>query len=354
MQQLTLKYKSTQTVGLGGSRNARRSANIALGAALLAAVALVAGTLAGCDSPYNGAPPESGSLRISIGSGNGLQPLSLLPDTSMVPAEYRLRGSGPAQTSFETATTGGLLDVHDLQIGEWRIEVSAVNGDDLEIGYGAATVMVEAAVRNEIALSVRPLSGTGLLSLTVGWPADQLQAPAISAALTDRDGTSRSLQFESVAAGQAEYHDPAVDAGYYTLVLQLSEGDSVVAGAVETVRIVRDAHTEGSFRFDDLNHPTGTVDIIVAQQMDQPLEVELSGAADLLPYGGSMSVSASVANAGDAQLQFSWYLNGAPLAQTASVQLGADLSAGTYRLDVVAFAADGLRSGSATHGFRVE
>lgn len=349
MQQLMSISKSTPSVSGGGSWETRRMRRIALVVALLAGIVLV-----GCDQPYDGVRAESGSLRVSIGSGADLQPLTLLPDTSMDPAEYRLRGSGPSGASFETSTTGGVLDIHELRSGEWQIEVSAVNGEGLEIGYGGATVTVEAGMMNEVAVSVRPLEGTGSLSLYVSWPAAEVQNAAIDATLTNRDGRSQSLLFESGTAGEASYSNGAIDAGYYSLVLQLRDGETVVAGAVETVRIVQDGHTQGTFSFDDLNHPTGDVDIVVTPEMDDPLEVELSGATEVLAYGSSMTPSASVNNAGSAEVVYTWYLNGGFLADGQSLQFGADLAVGSYRLDVVAFTADGRRSGSVTHTFRVE
>jgi hypothetical protein len=47
-----------------------------------------------------------------------------------------------------------------------------------------------------------------------------------------------------------------------------------------------------------------------------------------------------------------WYVNGQS-AGTGALYTGENLQAGVYRLDAVAFSADGSRSGSATHSFRV-
>lgn len=349
MQQLMRIYKSQPPVTMGGNGGTRHLRYIALLAALLAGIAL-----AGCDQPYDGVRSESGSLRVSIGEGAGLQPLTLLPDTSMEPTEYRLRGSGPLGASFETTTTGGVLDIHDLRGGEWRIEVTAVNGDGLEIGYGDATVGVEPGMINEVAVSVRALSGTGTLSLQVSWPAAEVQNASLAATLTGRDGQSQQLQFAANGTGGAAYTNDALDAGYYTLVIQLFDGDNVVAGAVETVRIVQDGHTEGTFSFDDLNHPTGDVDIAVSPEMDEPLELELTGTAEVLAFGSTKNVSATAENAGSAEVVYTWYVNGAHVGDGASQQVGTGLAVGSYRLDVVAFSADGRRSGSLTHRFRVE
>lgn len=214
---------------------------------------------------------------------------------------------------------------------------------------------VEPGGQAAVSIAVRPLSGTGLLSLWLSWPADQVSAPAVTASLTALAGQPQALHFAlDQAAGTADYHNAEINAGYYTLALQLTDGGTVVAGAVETVRIVRNGHTEGQFSFDDLNHPTGNIDIIVSPDMDEPLDVQIEGAATMVAYGESQSATAAVDNADGAELEYAWYLNGGHVGDGASVVLDSALALGSYRLDLVVFTADGSRSGSASHSFRVE
>ncbi|TVR35350.1 MAG: hypothetical protein EA404_00845 [Spirochaetaceae bacterium] len=318
-----------------------------------AALALI--VFAGCDLPHSNAPAEHGSLRITISSQDGMQPLTLLPDASMEPAFYAISGSGPFGESFETTTSGGAAEISGLRAGEWEIEVSAVNAEQTEIGYGKSTVAVEPGGQAAVSIAVRPLSGTGSLSLWLSWPADQVSAPAVTASLTAPAGQPQPLQFAlDQAAGTADYHNAETEAGYYTLALQLTDDGAVIAGAVETVRIVRNGHTEGHFSFDDLNHPTGTVDIIVSPDMEDPLEVQIDGAAAVVAYGESQSAAALVTNADGAELDYAWYLNGSHVGAAATVVLDSTLQRGSYRLDLVVFAAGGSRSGSASHSFQVE
>ncbi len=327
-------------------------------ARLLAAVitALAVASLGACDMPHtdNGAEEESGALRLTIHSGDSLGALTLLPDKDMEPAEYRISGTGPGDAGFETSTSGGTQEFRDLSRGEWEIEVSAFNADEEEIGYGRQTVEINNGETAEVGITVRALSGTGSLSLSVVWPGGEVGAAEVVATLTDSGGESQSLSFENTAEGAAEYSGSEIAAGYYTLVLQLKDGEHVVAGAVDSVRIVQDGLTEGEFNFEDLNHPTGEIEIIVVPEMDDPLEVEISGAGETLAYGESMTVEAVVENADGAILVYEWYLNGAPVGSESSLTFGYNLSEGSYRLDLVVFAEDGQRSGSAAHNLTVE
>ncbi len=349
MQCSTPMYKSKRTADLNGSMRRRVASRFAIVLALLATAAIVA-----CDMPHTEAPEDTGSLLVTIESGGSLGALTLLPGTSMEPAEYRIIGNGPSGASFETRTSGGFSEIQDLRLGEWQIEVSAFNADEEEIGYGNGTVEIENGQTAELNVVVRALSGTGSLSLSVVWPADEVENGEIAATLASSDGDSEALAFDTVANGEAAFFSDEIDAGYYTLILQLLEDGHVVAGAVDTVRIVQDGVTEGSFSFEDLNHPTGDIDIIVVPEMDEPLEVAIIGGTETLGYGESMTVSAEVENAGDSALEYTWYLNGAAVGSEASLTVGDDLSPGSYRLDVVVFTEDGQRSGSDSHNFAVE
>lgn len=317
-----------------------------------AALFFAAMSLSGCDIPTSVETAESGSLRVNIDE-RSVAPRSLLPVIDMDPAVYRIKGSGPDGEAFQADSAGGGSDFHDLAPGVWLISVSAINLDGDEIGYGEKAVLVEKAKFVAVTIKVVPFSGTGSLSLSVSWPAEAVSGAGVSASLTGAGGAAVPLEFE-IGAGSASYYGAAIDSGYYTLILQLLEEGSVVAGVVETVRIVKDALTEGVFNFADLNYPTGDVSIDITVDLDVPLEVAITGVPAVLPYGTAINASSAVSNAGGSDLVYSWYLNGSPVAGSGTVSFGADLWRGFYRLDVVVFTADGLRSGSASYSFTVE
>jgi len=357
MQQRKNSSKSIYATGL----NERRRAGAVLKAAVVIGVLAGIG-LAACDVPVGEVrqdPETRGALRVAIQqaggeTAGGLGALAASSGVDMEPAAYRISGSGPSDASFETWSNGGTSDIGDLRTGEWLVEVSAFNAAEQEIGYGSHTVQISGAELATVSIVVRALSGTGSLSLSVIWDGEELAEPSIAAQLVAPAGESRELEFEITAPGAAEFSDSEIDSGYYTLILQLIDDGEIVAGAADTVRIVKDGHTEGAFNFEDLNHPTGDVDISVVSDLDDPLEVEINGAQSTIERGESMTADAWVENGGDAEIEYYWYLNGAPAGTDASVSVGAELSPGSYRLDVVARTADGRRSGSSTHSFTVE
>ena len=343
-----------KTIGIQKSNFLKRLFSEALTSVFISLTAtLILGLgLSGCNFPDSGIAADEGALRISIGTGTSAG-RSILPDINMDPVEYQISGSGPEGAVFETSTTGGDTFINSLAIGEWLISVTALNTEGVRIGYGESIVIIEGSKLVSVAINIQPLTGTGTLTLSVIWPDAEVTDPGLTALLTDSGGATQSLIF-NMGTGTAEYSNNAIAAGYYTLSLQLSEGEDVLAGVVDTVRIVQDAETVGTYSFTDLNHPTGDVDIIVIVDLDAPLEVTVTGAVDILSYGTDMTVQILIANPGDDIINYQWYLNGGFIGSGETLTFGMDLRRGTYRLDGVAITADGERSGSAFHIFPVE
>ncbi len=322
-----------------------------------AAVLLTAAlTIAACDQALQvevpgSADSDTGSLRVAIGSVEGL---SLVPDISMDIAYYEISGDGPTQQSFNLETGDSPVVVHELRVGAWSLTVDAYNETDDRIGTGTVAVTVEAGVVRGVSVTVRPLTGPGTLELEVSWLEELVTTPEVSGRLIAPDRSERVLSFEAVTEGSAEFADDGIDAGYYTLALQLRDDESVVAGAVQSVRIAEGARTHGSYSFTEIDETgSGGVDIVITPELDDPLVVSIQGGATSLTAGDAMSVRAETENAGGQEVFYSWYLNGDLAANGRTAEIGAELNTGTYRLDLIAFTSDGRRSGSAAHSFTV-
>ncbi len=324
-------------------------------AAVLAAAALA---IAACDNALQTATPGSqsnsdsstGALRLSIGTVGSL---GLVPDISMTPARYQISGVGPDDDEFGVETGDSTVTVSDLAIGTWSVTVDAFNDTDDHIGSGIGTVTVEAGRVSGLSLSVRPLSGPGTLELEVTWLEEALVEPAISARLIAPNRSERELEFTMAGGSAAEFQADDIDAGYYTLAMQLLDDEVVVTGAVQSVRIAEGARTHGSYEFYELNEAGGGVDIVITPELDEPLQVSISGAAEQIGTGESMAVTAETDNAGGDEVFYSWYVNGTPAGSGESAEIGSELPRGSYRLDAVAFSSDGCRSGSVSHSFTV-
>lgn len=325
---------------------------------VIAAALLVVAAAVSCRLPTLPTPQSShasglgGTLEIAI-AGNTAK--TLLPGIDMNIAGYQVQGVGPNGAIFSLSTSKTTNQVTGLVVGAWNVTVAALNGAGQNIGIGSSSVTLSSTDAVSLTITVTPIQGDGTLSLTTTWPASQVTSPSITASLLPPAGSAIPLTY-TIDSGTATVNDGSIPSGYYTLSQTLLSGGMVVMGAVEVVRIVAGQATSGTFDFSNANAVDPTLSVNITPAMSDPLPIALSGAASSITFGGSMTVTPSVAGySGNAT--FVYYLNGQAKASTNSASpswtLGSELAPGNYRLDVTAFSADGLRAGSATVTFAV-
>jgi len=304
---------------------------------------------AGCQSPIN--PEKIGSLSVTINDGVSR---SILPEISMNPASYELEGTGPNDASFtETVGSGSSATITDLAFGQWSVTATAFNSDGTAIGAGNGTVTVLSNSTVSLNITVVPFEGEGSLELDVIWPGAQIQTAQIESTLTPSSGESRDLAFTvNGEAGNASFSADDVASGYHTLILKLLDNGHLAIGAVEVVRIVADQSTSGILEFENVNQATGNIEVGITPEMNDPLDVSISGAELTKPENQSLDLSASVSNY-EGNVTYVWYVNATAVATGAAFTLDNSWAQGYYRVDVTAFSADGKRAGSATATIQV-
>lgn len=307
--------------------------------------ALIIMTLAiSCNMPDT----SVGSMNLLINNVDGR---SLLPDISMDADYYKITGNGPVNSSFTLDTSLEQNLIEDLAPGDWTISIDALNANGLVIGRGNGTETVNRGETINLNIAVTPLEGSGQLNLRVHWDTADLANPVVSGRLIPFIGSEIIPEFTESVPGSLN-STTTIEAGYYTLILQLLDTDTVVTGAVETVRIAAEQATTGSFDFTDVNGIGGTIDIGIDVELDNPIELSLAGTVDTIVMGSAMTVSAT-APLETETINYSWYINGSSTGSGSVITIGSALNPGIYRLDVIALTADGSRSGSTNHSFTI-
>jgi len=285
----------------------------------------------------------TGTLKVSI--AEEVSARTILPNISMDPAAYEVTGSGPQGAEFTETVTDESLTVESLPFGEWTVTVTALNENDTPIGEGSGTVTVHSNETSTLSVTVVPFAGEGSLSLSLNWNEGDVETPQVEASLQPAEGEARVLDF-TIDGSQASFSADDVAAGYHTLTVKLLDNGALTMGAVEVVRIVADAQTEGSFTFDEINKPGGSIEVHITPQLENPLEVSIEGAAETKPENQVMALSASVADYQE-NVSYVWYVNGNAAATGDSYSFDESWAQGYYRIDVTAFSTDGRRAGSA-------
>ena len=264
---------------------------------------------------------------------------TLTPPLLMEIASYDVSGSGPGGETFEQL---GIVEdatvVTGLTPGIWSVSVEGRNPDGIIVASGEASVEVLATAVASATITLTPLDGDGWLELSLQWPIDVLDDPSVEAHLV-AGADDQLLGFDLLADGSgAVYPDPEdppntnlFGSGYYLLTLKMFDGANQVWDWVEAVRILADQTTTGDYELQVSQINEGSLELIIEEDLQNPIDIELSGALSNLLPGTSMTVTATTSESVDS---YQWFLNGDPIAGATepSVTVGGGLANGTYRL----------------------
>jgi hypothetical protein len=245
--------------------------------------------------------------------------------------------------------------VDDLIPGIWTITAEAVNIQGYVIGEGSATDTIVAGQLTQITVTVTPLSGPGEFGVSLSWPGALVANPSVFAQM-QTVGSSVWFDLDFPITGNSATYNPTapfnpIFNGYYKMTIQLKDGDAVVWGAFEAVRILAGWKSEGSYPLteDDITPATGDVDIIIDPDLQNPIDIGFE--IDDEPYDPATDPREAIAT-GDTRVvkaipdppdpgdpiayTYEWYLNGAPLLgeDQPNITIGDGLGVGNYNLDV--------------------
>ena len=223
--------------------------------------------LAGCGFNQN---TGEGVIVLNISQGT-FSAKTIVPDIEMEIAYYMVYGTGPGEATFEelivpettaepvTVEMLATVEICWLAIGEWTITVKAFNENDEKIGEGTTedVVMVE---KNQIAyatVTVTPLTGKGQLKITLSWPSGIIGEPSVVGTLDEEAINFGEIEEGLVGEGVSTViyeslpidNEDALEAGYYSLIIKLKNGETVVWGAFEAVRIIAGEVTSEAYSY---------------------------------------------------------------------------------------------------------
>ena len=249
---------------------------------------------------------------------------------------FDIRFSGPGRTIIESITGNKKQLSVLLEAGDWTVEVSGKNTEGAEIASDVQTITITPDRTVEIYSRLSPSLEGGFLLLDITWSNGSLGEPVVKASLAGSDGSV--FQLPEIRVDSSGYLSTATyrgiaPAGYYTLAVQLLDGDAKVWGRVEFVHILNNKITSvlHSLKVDKDNHVVDGVQLSVGPEL--PFNITLIGVREILLEGDVMTVAANIADADSYQ----WFINGIPqVDQTGPhITIGSELKAGSYWLDLV-------------------
>jgi hypothetical protein len=242
------------------------------------------------------------------------------PELDMEVASYTISGTGPTvDDSFEVSDhIEGLFTKDDLAVGEWTITVDGYNTDGDKIATAEATATIVRDETTVVTMVLRPLEGTGTLSVSMSWSDSQslITDPSATMVLRDEEGdyvdtisTPVSLSITEQTASGIITDLPT---GWYEVTVSLSDGSTTAWQGVFALRVVDGQTTTGTLTISEeqlqIGPGSGSVSITIEEDMDNPLVVGFSGMPETVEAGTEITLTSTGAYSGAEQ--YRWYVNG--------------------------------------------
>jgi predicted extracellular nuclease len=268
---------------------------------------------------------------------------TLEPEISMEADYYVVSLLGPRGEEQDYTLQPGLsLLVEDLFFGLWDLTVQAYNDQDLVIGQGQRQVQISNGQTTTVNLKVEVLPGEGALDLQILWNADTIELPELDILLKDAQGQTIAVN-PVLGSGEAQLSQSLIN-GYYTLAVTLYDGEKIVLGQVEIVRIIKDELTSGTLDFSQGKTYPGSLDLNIDLELNNPLHPAISGISGLIGTGEPLVLTASHAE-NLPGVSYHWFVDGIGRGQGESFTF-VENGEGPYRVDLVAYTNNGKRAGS--------
>lgn len=320
-----------------------------------AAIAIVIVALAACNGPLGRL--DEGLITLKV--ADTMMARSILPDVGLEADHYAIHGEG---------TSGQALgSVFDLDIpaaegsaqigllpGGWDLTATVWNQDDPSVAVGgtATSIVVVVGVPMTVDLVCVPYTGPGTLDVQIGWIPDIIAAPAVEVDMVDFASTLTAVPMvldTSVAA----HGSASLEQGWYTGYLRILDNGELNAGVVRAIRIASGANTLWD-EFLTVNQLSGQITLDIGYNPGLPLELAVSPAEGAVPlYEGQLKTFTvtGVDNDPGTSAIYAWYLNGNPIALSASNSVALDAANYTegmsLYLSAVVWQSDGKRAGDA-------
>jgi hypothetical protein len=223
---------------------------------------------------------DENKATLILNVSSSFQAQTILPEMDMTPVVYDITGAGPGGANFCFSDSHPPVIASNLELGDWIITVNAKNAAGTVIARGEQATNLYPDQSQTITITVLPVEGYGTLDITVNWSAADTYNPSITAQLRSNTGSSIDLAFVIETEGKATYTANDIPTGFYTLMVQLLDDGILTMGAVEVVKVEKDATTQGQFDLYDINQ----IDSKIKNDKINDIKVDADGNVIVVGY----------------------------------------------------------------------
>ncbi len=252
----------------------------------------------GCDLGLNNNQEETGALSIGLAS-----PRSVDSDLDREIASYDITlthtvsGTVVAPDPFQK---GDPIYFPDLIIGEWSIDVNALNASGTIVADGSAKTNIVPKSESSVDIYLSWLDGSGTLDLTMSWTEGAFVGAMTATAYVVPLGTTEEQPLAlNVGEGSAACNQ-SLPTGLYKLFVTLQDSGEYYSGRVDVINIMKDATTTAVYEFEGF---TGEVGVTIIDPADMIFPMSLSAESTNILIGQPVTITASMEDADS----YEWY-----------------------------------------------
>lgn len=301
--------------------------------------------------------PFTSSITLNINKENIKKDKSILPeDIPLDVTQFTITGKGPSKNdTFSINTRDNKTTIKGLNIGRWELVAVGKNSDGLLLVSGTTTVNIEKNPTTAI-IELNKLVGTGNISINYQWDSNLIKNPDLKLELINQNNekikaTPTSIDYDQ---GIATYESVA-KAGSYTLNSKLYDGDILLSGCIEAIRVVMNKTSSGNISFklnEDNQIITSDESIILNNQAGVPITCTINNVNEVIPYNQKIYPEIIENNNFPLnEISIDWYLDGILIGSGENCSLSPSI--GFHRLDVVLNNGDIGSTSSAFKNFEV-
>lgn len=283
--------------------------------------------------------PYSSTLTLNVNQENIKRGKSILPeDIPLEVTQYTITGQGPGKNdTFSITTRENKTTIKGLTIGNWDLVAVGKNSDGLLLVSGSTSINIE---KNPTSASIElnKLVGTGNIEINYNWNPLLINNPKLILELINQNNEKiavnpTSIDYENGLA----VLESVLKAGSYTLNAKLYDGDVLLTGCVEAIRVVMNKTSSGIINFklnEDSSLLTSDELIILNNHAGVPITCNIENINDVVPFNQKIYPKL-VENNNFPLNEFSidWYLDGLLIGSGENCSLSPAI--GYHRIDVI-------------------
>ena len=179
---------------------------------------------------------------------------TLLPSApeKMKVSKYSVHIVGPNGYDKTFETSSSELEITDIVIGNYSIDVHSLNSNSEKIAAGSTSVWLYRG-NNQFTVVLDTLFGQGKLKADFSWNPKQVSDPRIEVELINQNNEKISLDSSIFSIdkinGTYRMGEVSLPSGSYTLHAKIIDNEQIVSGLVEAVRISNNDTTSGNLSF---------------------------------------------------------------------------------------------------------